>query len=337
MKTFLLFINSIFFTLSISAQVKLNDLKAQTKHTEDFLYSQQNNSGYFQDSSNGLFNVWETIICVKALSTRMKKNEFTTNGSLLQAYKWLKSNQNSTGLICHNDICTSAYCIETSSIFLDLCLKFEPEINQVETLEFLESLQKENGSWEVGNPDVQFNLDYPSVTAFVLNFYTNNSISLLGKEKALSFLNEKYENGLFWNSSWEYYGSPSYGIWQIVPALSADEKSCVKLDSIIKEIISKQKVDGSWSFQTNPSVNCISSELETAFILNALIRLNKKDLLPTIEKGIVYLQKQQNSKGAWNGGYFPIPNQRYKKAEYLVCTALVYELFTLYLKQIENE
>lgn len=337
MKTFLLFIYSIFFTLSIPAQVKLNDLKAQTKHTEDFLYSQQNNSGYFQDSSNGLFNVWETIICVKALSTRMKKNEFTTDGSLLQAYKWLKSNQNSTGLICHNDKCKSSFCLETSALFLEVQSKFEPEISQKKQLELIDSLQKKNGSWAVVNPDVQFDLDYPSVTAFLLNLNFNLDREFEGKEKAYDFLIQNLHPTDFWGSSWEYYGSPSYAIWQALPALSHEKAYQKIVDSLAQEICTLQLENGSWDFQKNRSIHCISVELETAFILNALIRLNKKDLLPTIEKGIVYLQKQQNSQRAWNGGYFPISNQRYKKEEYLVCTALVYELFTLYLKQIENE
>jgi hypothetical protein len=274
---------------------------------------------------------------VKALSTDMTSSQYKTNGSLNKVYSWLKANSNSNSLICHNDKCKSSYCLETSALFLELQSKFEPEISQKKQLELIDSLQKNNGSWDVVNPDVQIDLDYPSVTAFLLNLNFNLKREFEGEEKAYDFLTQNLNSTDFWGSSWEYYGSPSYAIWQALPALSHEKSYQKTVDSLAQEICKLQLENGSWDFQKNRSIHCISVELETAFILNALIRLNKKEILPSIEKGIAFLQKQQNSQGAWNGGYFPIPNQRYKKAEYLVCTAIIYENFTLYLKLVENE
>ncbi|MFN5982347.1 MAG: prenyltransferase/squalene oxidase repeat-containing protein [Fluviicola sp.] len=337
MKTLFLHIIFLASPFLIHSQVRLNDLKIQLQKAEKFLYEQQNKEGFFQDSTNALFNVWESIICMKALSIDMTSSQFKTNGSLNKVFSWLKANSNSNGLICHNDKCKSSFCLETSALFLELQSKFEPEISQKRQFELIDSLQKNNGSWDVVNPDVQFDLDYPSVTAFLLNLNFNLNREFEGKEKAYDFLIHNLNPTDFWGSSWEYYGSPSYAIWQALPALSHEKSYQKTVDSLAQKISALQLENGSWDFQKNRSIHCISVELETAFILNALIRLNKKDLLPIIEKGISYLQKQQNSQGAWNGGYFPIPNQRYKKAEYLVCTALVYETFSLYLKLVEND
>lgn len=337
MRTLFLHIIILASPFLIHSQVRLNDLEAQRRSAQNFLYYQQYKVDFFQDSTNALFNVWESIICLKALSTDMTSAQYKTNGSLNKVYSWLKENSNSNGLICHNDKCKSSYCLETSAMFLELQSKFEPEISQIKQLELIDSLQKKNGSWDVVNPDVQFDLDYPSVTAFLLNLNFNLNREFEGKEKAYDFLIHNLNSTDFWGSSWEYYGSPSYAIWQALPALSHEKAYQKTVDSLAQEICKLQLENGSWDFQKNRSIHCISVELETAFILNALIRLNKKDLLPTIEKGIAFLQKQQNSQGAWNGGYFPIPNQRYKKAEYLVCTAIIYETFTLYLKLVENE
>ena len=337
MRTLFLHIIILASPFLIHSQVRLNDLEAQRRSAQNFLYYQQYKVDFFQDSTNALFNVWESIICLKALSTDMTSTQYKTNGSLNKVYSWLKENSNFNGLICHNDKCKSSYCLETSALFLELQSKFEPEISQIKQLELIDSLQKNNGSWDVVNPDVQFDLDYPSVTAFLLNCNNNLNREFEGKEKAYDFLIKNLNPIDFWGSSWEYYGSPSYAIWQALPALSHEKAYQKTVDSLAQEICKLQLENGSWDFQKNRSIHCISVELETAFILNALIRLNKKDLLPTIEKGIAFLQKQQNSQGAWNGGYFPIPNQRYKKAEYLVCTAIIYETFTLYLKLVENE
>ena len=337
MKTVFLYILFLGFSFFSHSQVRLNDLEAQRRRAQNFLYYQQYKVDFFQDSTNALFNVWESIICVKALSTDMTNSQYKTNGSLNKVYSWLKSNSNSNGLICHNDKCKSSYCLETSALFLELQSKFEPEISHKRQFELIDSLQKKNGSWDVVNPDVQFDLDYPSVTAFLLNLNFNLNRDFEGRENAYDFLIQSLNPTDFWGSSWEYYGSPSYAIWQALPALSHEKSYQKQVDSLAQKISALQLENGSWDFQKNRSNHCISVELETAFILNALIRLNKKDLLPTIEKGIVFLQKQQNSQGSWNGGYFPIPNQRYKKEEYLVCTAIIYESFTLYLKLVENE
>ncbi len=317
------------------AQIKSDKLNQSLSRGVTFLLSQQKESGSFQDSTDHMFNVWETIICTKALV--VNESAIQTNINIQKALNWLSSNEHSSGLICHNEKCITDFCVETSMLYLDLKRKIDPTFQFTNEMLYLEKLQEEDGSWKVQNPDVQFDFNYPSVTAFVLNFSTQQTDLNLNTEKASAFLISKLIPNQLWGSSWEYYGSESYTLWQALPALAREEKNRTLCDSLISWIIGQQLANGAWNFQQDRSKNCISIELETAFVLNALLKINRKENRKNIEKGIQFLIGQQLTNGGWNGGFFPIPNQRYKKKEYLVATSLIVEDLKLYQSLIRNE
>jgi squalene cyclase len=91
-------------------------------------------------------------------------------------------------------------------------------------------------------------------------------------------------------------------------------------------VLSQQLPDGSWPVTEAGNTNHISAELQTAFMLTCLQPETDEVSKKAIEKGISYLLSKQLPSGAWEGGLFPIPGNRYKKYEYLIATALIYKL-----------
>jgi hypothetical protein len=60
-------------------------------------------------------------------------------------------------------------------------------------------------------------------------------------------------------------------------------------------------------------LHCLLTETDTASVA-------------AFTKGMDFLLKTRLPNGSWDGGFFPIPNTRYKKREYLFATALIYQL-----------
>ena len=52
-----------------------------------------------------------------------------------------------------------------------------------------------------------------------------------------------------------------------------------------------------------------------------------------IKKAIDFLLKSQKKDGSWEGGYFPIPNNRYTKKEYVFATSLALIALNKYVKK----
>lgn len=291
----------------------LSNLYPQVTKASQFLLNQQLESGAFQDSTNALFNVWETVlVCDALLNTYPKDSTFLTN-----ALKWLQSCENKNGLICHNSACSTSVCLETSSLYLRLLHRSDPTLKLTQELNTMAALQEANGSWKVGNPDVQFRIDFPSVTGFCVNTFQETGFYHYNSEKAFAFLAAVCSADSAWGTSWEYYGTPAYAIWQCYRLLPKEQQT-----QLFQWIAKQQQPDGSWSFSSNANGNHISPELETAFILNAIGEFPTAERYPVLTKGAAFLVQKQLPNGAWEGGLFPIPNQRYKKYEYLITTAL---------------
>jgi len=317
------------------SQVPLSkdQLKESSTRAEKFLKTIQLPHGAISDSSNTLFNIWETIIATDALISGNSINDSTVQRALI----WLQNNENSNGLVCHNVNCKQDYCVETSALYLKLIAQDSSTLNLLERLKFLSDHQNEDGSWSVGNPDVLFEQKYPSVTGFVINLFENLNVELPKSNEAYNFLSQQQKSDGSWGKSWEYYGCSAYAIWQCVPAMKSC-KECEKSYSLAKHfILNSQLEDGSWNDVTDSTKNHVSKQLQTAFMLSALT--NETDSLSRIafSKGIYFLLSSQQENGSWDGGYFPIPNQRYKKAEYVVATSLIYKLLLDELKKRVDE
>ncbi|ASS48234.1 MAG: hypothetical protein A3D31_18970 [Candidatus Fluviicola riflensis] len=321
-RTIFLFLLLLNLSLTVHGQVSKNQLVVSSDRAAVFLKHAQTESGSIEDSTNALFNVWETILVADALLERFPTSDTTVQRSL----KWLKSMENEDQLICHNAQCNQRFCIETSALYVQLLAKLSSPAEQQSRLNAISQLQEKNGCWKVGNPDVFYKTDFPSVTGFVLNLFDELHFKSYGIDSAYRFLiNSQLENGS-WGQSWEYYGCTGYALWQCLPAL----KRCAYGGKTLKKgkafILSTQLTDGSWAVSNDSLSNHISVELQTAFMLSCLQQETDELSKKAFEKGLSFLLSKQLSNGAWEGGFFPIPSERYKKREYLIATALIYKL-----------
>jgi len=292
----------------------------------DFLKEAQLPTGAIQDSTNPLFNIWETILVTDALLDYLPESDSTIQHGLM----WLKSHENDQQLLCHNAVCSSSYCIETSALYLKLLSRLSVSKNIDIPLKTIAQLQEKNGFWKVGNPDVLDQLDFPSVTAFVINLFEPLHYSTQQLELACHYLIDKQLPDGSWGQTWEYYNCPGYALWQCMPALKVNPAAQSSWQKGKEFILQQQLANGSWHYTDSLIKNKVSPELQTAFMLHCLVNEHDETSQLASAKGMYFLLQSQLTTGAWNGGFFPIPNERYKKREYLITTALVLKLIIAY-------
>lgn len=323
----------ILFLLGFKITSYSQSLQTSIDQATNFLRKAQLPAGQFQDSTNSLFNTWETILVTDAL---LDHNQIQDT-SIQKALKWLKSFEHSNHLICHNTKCKSSYCLETTALYIKLLARVENKDSLLQTLKYLEELKEENGSWIVGNPDVTEKLFFPSVTAFILNLYDTLDYHVQDINTSISFLVDQQLADGSWGQTWEYYNTPGYALWQILPALKTSLLSQEAYEKGNIYIIATQLENGSWNYQDAKIKNQVSAELQTALMLSCLINQKDNKSIVAIEKGIQFLLSTQQKNGCWNGGFFPIPNERYKKLEYLFSTSLIYKILVAHSKTKINE
>ena len=309
-----------------SQTISVSTIQESLKKGNAFLLNEQLPDGSFSDSTNGLFNTWETIAVTKALILSFGPTDPLIQKSLF----WLKTQENADGLICHNIRCKGGVCLETSALYLQL-LNISGDTTGINgKFKSLSSNQLESGSWDILNPYVKGDKNYVSIPAFMLNtaFYLHSNVP--NQNLALDFIKDNFsENGFPCN--WEYYGTPTYAIWQ---GLCIAKQRTDFYTQIKQFIIKNQLPNGSWNFQERNQGNPhISSELETAFVLCAMIQCDDVELKPYIDKACAFLLSKQLPTGAWDGGRFPIENKEYHKYEYLLCTSLITESLSKLIKE----
>lgn len=321
-KTVLLLFIQFLSNLGIS---QTKTIETSLDKATEFILAQQNEDGMIADSTNQLFNIWETILATDAL-LRLKSTN--NQDQILKALNFLRTNENSNGLICHNTKCIDSVCIETSSLYLELfaAQNFSEVIRH--KLEKIASQQKTDGSWEVGNPDVNEHKSFPSVTGFVVNLFNEYSFSEYDKTAAMNYIVSKQDSDGSWGQEWEYYGCPGYALWQCMQALEGEEGFTEYYQRAKEYILVNQREDGSWFFQNPTIANCTSPQLQTVLMLQCLVHETDEDARKALEQGIVFLLNTQQADGSWDGGYFPIENPRYKKREYIFATSLIIKTFS---------
>ncbi|MBL7701464.1 MAG: hypothetical protein JNM14_04400 [Ferruginibacter sp.] len=300
-----------------------------------FLIKIQRHNGAICDTINPLFDTWETILAATAIyrSDTGEKN----SGPVKKALAFLKNSENNKGLICHNQKCKKAYCLETTSVYFNLLQLTGKDEKITSALKTIASLQKQSGEWEIGNPDVTVQKAFPSVTAFVLNTLQNKKAEPLYKKNAIDWLLQKQTAQGDWGAAWEYYGCPAYALWPIMKVLqneNAKEAVSAK-DKAITFILASQNDDGSWFYRDAALQKQTSPALQTALMLSALQNAGIKST-EAVLKGINFLVKNQQENGGWEGGFFPIPQERYTKQEYVFATALAVDLMRTYLLNNNN-
>jgi squalene cyclase len=318
---------------TIYAQVDNRSLTTSISKARKFLEKHQYENGTFQDSTKVLFNVWETILVCDALLDDPYKNDSIIQNGL----NWLKTVENPQGIICHNATCSSSYCIETSSLYLQLLHRVNHEADFAKQLATIAQMQEKNGRWAIGNPDVLYEVYYPSVTGFAVNLFETFDYRNYEKRTALNYIAEQQLRVGSWGQTWEYYDSPGYALWQCFPALKNDSIYSEQLTKAKYFILSTQLENGSWNFSSDEVSNRISPELHTAFMLQVLGNETDEESRSAVERGLRFLLARQQQNGCWDGGLFPIPNQRYRKNEYLIATALIYKAMLMYQHQMNNE
>lgn len=292
---------------------------AYAKKAFAFLKSAQDSTGQFRDSLNPLFNVWETILVTDALLGKLPEDDPV----IQRAITWLKTNENERGLICHNDACREKYCVETSSLYLQLLFRTRGH-DIIDPVITLSQMQEENGSWKIGNPDVSSQVDFPSVTAFAVNLFLLTRYDDWNEQTAIGYLSARQLPDGSFGKTWEYYNCTGYALWQCMPVLKQyPQTGAYKKAKAF--ILSQQLPDGSWN-DPEQTVNHVSAELQTVFMLHCLKDETDPPSVEAYRKGLTFLLEKQLPGGAWDGGYFPVPNERYKKREYLITTALAYKL-----------
>ncbi|MBK8701201.1 MAG: terpene cyclase/mutase family protein [Saprospiraceae bacterium] len=339
-----------FFILSCAhaerskVKIKPNPQSIQTSLDQGitFLKNIQLENGAICDTVNPLFDMWETVLAARALYII---GSDSSDSTFRKALIFLSSNENPKGLLCHNVKCREGYCIETSSLYLQLLQETKTDRKLYTTIEHIGELQRPDGSWLVGNPDVRQSLDFPSVTAFALNAIPESDKKKKMEEKSLPWLAMKQNEGGHWGQTWEYYNVPGYALWPILQSLqhtASEAMEAVKLKAI-QYILNNQEADGSWNFKDNTYPRMPSKALQTALMIAALQSagsLNEAVAIQchkSIEDGASYLLNSQRNDGSWDGGFFPIPTESYIKEEYVFATSLSIICLEKYKEELSKQ
>lgn len=309
----------LFLLLSCSLVAQRDKMLVSAQNALGFLLLAQRDDGCISDSTNPLFDVWETILVADALQNAHATAYRT---EVQRALSFLQQQENPEALICHNSKNKAFTCIETSAYYLELRRKEDdPRLN--EKLALISRMQEADGSWKILNPDVNQNISFVSVTAFVVHLFESYGYTSYAKKAALEFIASKQLADGSWGQCWEYYNSPGYALWQCLGALKNEADYASSYQRGLNFIIGSQLDDGSWRYIDPAIVNTPSPELQTALMLRCLVGEDAPACKRALMKGIDFLLQQQLANGSWEGGYFPIPNARYKKKEYLLATSLI--------------
>ena len=284
----------------------------------NFLIHIQQESGAIRDTVNPLFDIWETVLATSAL---YETKSDTSVQEIKRALSWLGESENQAGILCHNRKCQDAYCLETTSVYFSLLLKIGKGEKVMRRLDTLIALQQAKGAWKIGNPDVREQQEFPSVTAFVLSLLREAEKKPKYPAEAQKWLQENQTPEGNWGQTWEYYDCPAYALW---PMLGVIEDPAA-LDKAVKFILASQLPDGSWNYLGDARPKRPSAELQTALMLAALQSVDAKStykIKNALTRGAGFLLSKQRADGSWDGGYFPIPSDRYEKKEYVFATAL---------------
>jgi prenyltransferase beta subunit len=309
----------LLFVLTSFTEPDKTKTQLALKNGTQFLKKIQRNDGAICDTTNSLFDTWETILAATAL---YEINKDTNEITLKKALTYLRSNENTSGLICHNQKCKHAYCLETTAEYLLLLLKIGETEKVLSRLNLIKELQKPSGEWEIGNPDVTEQKQFPSVTAFMLYLFNETGVKPKYEKEAYSWLTSKQNTNGHWGNAWEYYNCPAYALWPVFKIRSMNSSYLLAIEKANSYILKSQLKNGSWNYTDLTEKKAPSPELQTALMLSALesaeVKTNKAALL----KGMNFLISKQNADGSWDGGNFPIKSDRYVKKEYVFATAL---------------
>ena len=285
-----------------------------------FLTSIQREDGAICDTTDPLFDIWETIAGAEAIYFGEKDKD---DLHWRRAMAFVNNNSNGHGMICHNMKCRKSYCLETTAEFLSFQRDIGYNIDNPAMMDSLMALQDSTGFWSIGNPDVFEEKNFPSVTGFVLNLIAKAKVDSVQKMRGLNWLLSRQNEEGHWGTAWEYYGCPAYALWANLRALSFynSKEAEAARDRAVKYILRDQKEDGSWCYVMPGKKFTPSAELQAALMVISLSESEGNETESAMEKGIRFILDRQKPDGSWDGGFFPIDNKRFPKKEYVFATA----------------
>jgi len=309
----------------------------------DYLKRLQHDNGQIILDSYIIFNVWETIQAVRAISLWQNRTDLKQDPVIQSALTFLKNSETSSGMVLHNNLQQNSYCIETSSEYIQL-LAFLEARNATEQhgaarekALYMKSKQLPSGAWRIESPEIPEHLQqFPSVTGFALEALASTNTVPLDLDAALQYLRESQNEEGHWGFVWQYYGTPYYAMVPILKSIHYHNT-----DNFFNDIINKAKIfllasqneDGSFSYKSKKNEIGPSLELETILGLRSLLSCNVGCDDIYIKSGINWLLRNQEGDGSWNGGTFPLPHQQNKKKEDIFCTSQVLIFLYEYLNK----
>ncbi len=337
---FFLFLSSLAFYLIISGCLMNSEnetineefIYERVQRALNYLKDLQQNNGQLILENHKIFNVWETIQAVRAISLWQNKTDLKESAVIQSALTFLENSETSSGMVLQNDYQQDSYCIETSSEYIKL-LAFLETKNAIknhgkarEKALFVKSKQLPSGAWKIESSAIPEHLQqFPSVTGFALEALVSTNTTPLNLEAALQYLKETQNKEGHWGIVWQYYGTPYYAMVPILKTVHYYNTGN-SFDDIIDKakifLLTSQRENGSFYYQSE-NQNGPSIELETILALRALLECDTESNNIFIKKGINWLLNNQREDGSWDGGTFPLPYPMYKKKEDIFCTAQI--------------
>ncbi|MEF8879309.1 MAG: prenyltransferase/squalene oxidase repeat-containing protein [Candidatus Thermoplasmatota archaeon] len=273
------------------------EIKDSINNAIDFLINNQNKDGSVSLNKDTRWDVWETANAYLSIYFANKNKEIFLKKSI----NFIAKSKRKDGSFCHNvSFKKGDYCMETTP--LCLLTLYTKKKNIQSGLNFIFDKQKQNGSWEIGNPGIIKYKDWPSVTGFILYSFLHMDIKSDSLKKGIEFLLKKQQLDGSWGSHWVYYDTPYYPMHTILPVLKKiGKKNTSSFKKAINFIVKEQNVDGSWGKEVE---NRPSKNLRTALALNSLLNSEYPSVNIKIEKGINWLLENQKTNGSWSGGEF---------------------------------
>jgi prenyltransferase beta subunit len=308
----------------------------------NYLRGLQHDNGQIILDDDEMFNVWETIEAVRAISLWQDETNLKEDQVIQSAIAFLKDSETSFGMVLHSSNHQNSYCVETSSVYIELLAFLESKGATEqhgaarEKALYIRSEQLSSGAWRAESFPIPENLQqFPSVTGFALGALASVDIVPLYLDAALLYLRESQNEEGHWGFVWQAYGTPYYPMMPILKAIH-NHNTDNSFDSVINKarvfLLESQSENGSLSYgsENGPSV-----ELETILGLRALRSCDVGFDDASIKKGIDWLLSIQREDGSWDGGLFPFPGNIFEKEEDIFCTSQVLIFLYEYIKERE--
>jgi len=280
--------------------IEKKELKHSIKKGVEYLIDNQENDGSISLNNDVRWKVWETAHTIIAITLVDENNK----DFIGKAVNFLLTNQREDGSFSYtitND--RDNYCMETSAVAVLAIAKAKKNVKK--GINFILEKQHYDGSWEIGIPGITKRRFWPSITGFVINTLLTLNVKSQGISEGVNYLIKNQKEDGSWGSNWVYYDTPFYPIHIILQSFKLyglENSSYYK--KALNFVYDNQLEDGSWCAETTDKPRP-SKALRTSLALNSLsISSIEKQNMKSIEKGIMWLIKNQKKQGNWDGGYF---------------------------------